>query len=247
MDNDAVEITLFSDGISGSSMPLAINGENIVGNSGPLVYISRLEKALHVLRPNLRFDAAYPGWVTLQEGDGTQVENGIVWSIKKMLPINLGGKPLQNPEAGTREVKPRLRKDIFLDDGTALRVLAQKFTVFFQFNVFAKNPNDAEEIADWFQFGFMDHFGGLFGSHYTVFRQRLQDNEVEKLNQTFNVRSLEYIVDVERYTAIPQSLIDVIQIQVKDTYGNPSTAESNTTSKNSSTPSGGGGDSGSGY
>ena len=63
----------------------------------------------------------------------------------------------------------------------------------------------------------MDHFGGLFGSHYTVFRQRLKDIEVRKLNQMFNVRSIEYSVDLERYTAIPQSLIDVIRVQVKDT------------------------------
>ena len=213
--DNTVEITLFNDGISGVDMPLTINGESIVGNSGPLLYISRLEKTLHVLRPTLQFDAAYPSWVSVED-DSAQVENGIVWSINKMLPANLGGKPRSNPETGTREVKPRLREDIYLDDGTALRVLSQRFTVFYQFDVFAKNPNDAEEIADWFQFGFMDHFGSLFGSHYTVFRQRLKDTEALKLNQTFNVRSIEYSVDLERYTAIPQSLIDIIKVQVKD-------------------------------
>ena len=69
---------------------------------------------------------------------------------------------------------------------------------------------------DWFQFAFMDHFGGLFGSHYTVFRQRLKDKEVDELNQTFNVRSLEYTVDLERHTAIPADLIDVIRVKVSE-------------------------------
>ena len=208
------DITVYSDGISGTDMPLTINGQDIVGNAGPLQYIHKLEKGLHALKPNLRFDASYPDWLVNKEST-LQVENGIVWSVNKMLPVNLGGKPLQNPEAGVREVKPRLREDIFLDDGTALRVLAQRFTVFYQFDIFAKSSNEAEELADWFQFGFMDHFGGLFGSHYTVFRQRFKDKDVEELNQTFNVRSIEYTVDLERYTAIPQSLIDIITFKVK--------------------------------
>jgi len=210
-----IDITLYREGIAGEEMPLNVNGEDIVGNVGPLKYIAGLEKALHLLRPKLRFDASYPLWVTLKE-ESNKVENGIVWSINKMLPVNLGGKPASNPEVGTREVKPRLREDIMLDDGTALRVLAQRFTVFFQFNIFAKSPNEAEDLTDWFQFAFMDHFGGLFGSHYTVFRQRLKDKEVEELNQTFNVRSLEYAVDVEKYTAIPAGLIEVIQIKLEE-------------------------------
>ena len=86
----------------------------------------------------------------------------------------------------------------------------------FQFDIFAKSPNEAEDLTDWFQFAFMDHFGGLFGSHYTVFRQRMKDNEVEKLNQTFNVRSLEYSVDVEKYTAVTAGLIEVIQIKLEE-------------------------------
>ncbi len=212
-NNDTVEITLYNDGVSGASMPLTINGESIVGNAGPLEYIRKLEIGLHSLKPNLQFSAAYPEWVINKEST-MQVENGIVWSVNRMLPVNLGGKPLNNPEAGTREVKPRLREDIMLDDGTALRVLAQRFTVFYQFDIFAKNANDAEELADWFQFAFMDHFGGLFGSHYTVFRQRSKDKDVEELNQSFNVRSIEYTVDLERYTAIPQSLIDIITFKV---------------------------------
>ena len=133
--DNTVEITLFNDGISGVDMPLTVNGESIIGNSGPLLYMSRLEKTLHVLRPALRFDSEYPEWVTTQE-ESSKVENGIVWSINKMLPANLGGKPRSNPESGTREVKPRLREDIYLDDGTALRVLSQRFTVFFQFDIF---------------------------------------------------------------------------------------------------------------
>jgi hypothetical protein len=211
----AVKITLYNDGVSGEDMPLTINNEDITGNASPLLYIQRLEKVLHLLKPDIRFDAAYPAWVISKDPD-FQVENGVVWSIDKMLPVNLGGKPKSNPESGTREVKPRLRKDVYLDDGTALRVYAQRFTVFYRFDIFAKNPQEAEELTDWFQFAFMDHFGGLFGSHYTVFRQRLKDKEVDKLNQTFNVRSLEYTVDLERHTAIPADLIDVIKIKVSD-------------------------------
>jgi predicted alternative tryptophan synthase beta-subunit len=47
-----------------------------------------------------------------------------------------------------------------------------------------------------------------------VFRQRTKDKDIEELNQTFNVRSIEYTVDLERYTAIPQSLIDIITFKV---------------------------------
>ena len=213
MADKPVEITVYNDGVSGTNMPLTINGQDVVGNAGPLEYIAKMEKGIHALKPNLQFDAAYPEWVINKEST-MQVENGIVWSVNKMLPVVLGGKPLQNPESGTREVKPRLREDILLEDGTALRVLAQRFTVFYQFDIFAKNPNEAEELADWFQFGFMDHFGGLFGSHYTVFRQRQKDKDIEELNQNFNVRSIEYTVDLERYTAIPQSLIDIITFKV---------------------------------
>jgi len=214
-DKNIVEVTLYRDGIDGESMPLTVNGENIIGNAGPLQYIAKLEETIHILRPDLRFDAAYPEWVVNTDGTA-QVENGIVWSINKMLPVNLGGKALSNPESGVREVKPRLRTDIMLDDGTALRMLAQRFSVYYQFDIFAKSPTEAEDLADWFQFGFMDHFGGLFGSLYTVFRQRMKDKEVEKLNQTFNVKSIEYIVDIERYTAVPESLIDMITFKVTE-------------------------------
>ena len=58
------------------------------------------------------------------------------------------------------------------------------------------------------------HFGGLFGSHRTVFYQRLRDKDVEELSQNFAVRSVEYTVDLERYTAVPSSLIDSIRISV---------------------------------
>ena len=215
MADDIVKITLYNDGVDGVDMPLTINKEDVSGNASPLVYIERLEQVLHILKPDIRFDAAYPAWVISKDPD-FKVENGIVWSIDRMLPVNLGGKPRANPESGTREVKPRLRTDIFLESGKALRVYGQRFTVFYRFDIFAKNPQEAEELTDWFQFAFMDHFGGLFGSHYTVFRQRLKDKEVDELNQTFNVRSLEYTVDLERHTAIPADLIDVIRVKVSE-------------------------------
>ena len=208
-----VELTLYNDGVSGIKHPLVINGEDILGNTSPLDYIARLQKSLNLLKPELRFDAAYPEWVISDE-DPMEVENGIIWSVNKMLPAVLGGKNLSNPESGTREQKPRLREDITLEDGTALRVYGQRFTVYYQFDIFAKNPDDAELLADWFMFGFMQHFGGLFGSHNTVFRQRTKDKEVSELNQTFQVRSLEYTVDLEQYTAIPANLLEAVQFKV---------------------------------
>jgi hypothetical protein len=212
-NQNTIDITLYNDGVKGVQMPLTINGIDIVGNSSPLAYLERLKKALHLLKEDVEFDAAYPEWVINKETT-MKVENGIVWSINQMLPVNLDGKARRNPETGTREVKPRLRKDITLDDGTALRIYGQKFTVYFRFDIFAKSPGGAEDLIDWFQFGFMDHFGGLFGSHRTVFNQRYKDREVEKLNQDLAVRSLEYIVDLERYTAVPTSLVDSIRISV---------------------------------
>ena len=143
MLNNPIDITVYIDGVSGQEEDLVINNEPVIGNVGPLKYITRLEKCLHLLRPSLRFDAAYPTWVTVQE-DANLIENGIVWSINKMLPVNLGGKPQSNPESGTREVKPRLRTDITMEDGTKLRVTAQRFTIFFQFDVCAKSPNEAD-------------------------------------------------------------------------------------------------------
>ena len=214
LSQNVVDITLYSDGTKGRTMPLTINGESIAGNSGPLVYLSRLKKALKILKPEVKFDAAYPEWVVNKETT-MQVENGIVWSINSMLPVNLDGRSRKNPESGTREVKPRLREDIKLDDGTALRVYGQRFTIYFQFDIFAKTPGEAEDLIDWFQFGFMDHFGSLFGSHRTVFRQRTKDDEVNKLNQSLSVRSLEYTVDLERYTAVPKELIKAIEIDVR--------------------------------
>ena len=210
---NVVEITLYNDGVSGRKHPLVVNGEEILGNTSPLDYIARLQKTLNLLKPELRFDAAYPEWVISDE-DPMEVENGIIWSVNKMLPAILGGKNLSNPESGTREQKPRLREDITLDDGTALRVYGQRFTVYYQFDIFAKNPDDAEILADWFMFSFMQHFGGLFGSHNTVFRQRTKDKEVSELNQTFQVRSLEYTVDLEQYTAIPANLLEAVQFKV---------------------------------
>ena len=214
VSQNVVDITLYSNGIKGETMPLSINGQNIVGNSGPLTYLKRLKKALQIIKPEIEFDAAYPEWV-INKDNTMQIENGVVWSINSMLPVNLDGRSRKNPESGTREVKPRLREDIKLDDGTALRVYGQRFTVYFQFDIFAKTPGEAEDLIDWFQFGFMDHFGGLFGSHRTVFRQRTKDIEVMKLNQSMDVRSLEYTVDLERYTAVPEELIKAIEINVR--------------------------------
>ena len=210
---NTVEVTLYTDGVSGVKHPLVVNGEDVLGNTSPLDFISKLQKTLNLLKPDLRFDAAYPDWVISDE-DPMEVENGIIWSINKMLPAILGGKTLQNPESGTRELKPRLREDITLEDGTALRLYGQRFTVFFQFDIFAKSPDEAEELSDWFMFGFMQHFGGLFGSHNTVFRQRTKDKEVSELNQQFQVRSLEYTVDLEQHTAIPANLIEAVLFKV---------------------------------
>ena len=210
---NTVEVTLYTDGVSGIKHPLVVNGEDVLGNTSPLDFISKLQKTLNLLKPDLRFDAAYPDWVISDE-DPMEVENGIIWSINKMLPAILGGKTLQNPESGTRELKPRLREDITLEDGTALRLYGQRFTVFFQFDIFAKSPDEAEELSDWFMFGFMQHFGGLFGSHNTVFRQRTKDKEVSELNQQFQVRSLEYTVDLEQHTAIPANLIEAVLFKV---------------------------------
>ena len=210
---NTVEVTLYTDGVSGIKHPLVVNGEDVLGNTSPLDFISKLQKTLNLLKPDLRFDAAYPDWVISDE-DPMEVENGIIWSINKMLPAILGGKTLQNPESGTRELKPRLREDITLEDGTALRLYGQRFTVFFQFDIFAKSPDEAEELSDWFMFGFMQHFGGLFGSHNTVFRQPTKDKEVSELNQQFQVRSLEYTVDLEQHTAIPANLIEAVLFKV---------------------------------
>ena len=210
---NTVEVTLYTDGVSGIKHPLVVNGEDVLGNTSPLDFISKLQKTLNLLKPDLRFDAAYTDWVISDE-DPMEVENGIIWSINKMLPAILGGKTLQNPESGTRELKPRLREDITLEDGTALRLYGQRFTVFFQFDIFAKSPDEAEELSDWFMFGFMQHFGGLFGSHNTVFRQRTKDKEVSELNQQFQVRSLEYTVDLEQHTAIPANLIEAVLFKV---------------------------------
>ena len=210
---NTVEVTLYTDGVSGVKHPLVVNGEDVLGNTSPLDFIAKLQKTLNLLKPDLRFDAAYPDWVISDE-DPMEVENGIIWSINKMLPAILGGKTLQNPESGTRELKPRLREDLTLKDGTALRLYGQRFTVFFQFDIFAKSPDEAEELSDWFMFGFMQHFGGLFGSHNTVFRQRTKDKEVSELNQQFQVRSLEYTVDLEQHTAIPANLIEAVLFKV---------------------------------
>tara|TARA_Y100000310_G_C20688937_1_gene820952 strand:+ start:2989 stop:3684 length:696 start_codon:yes stop_codon:yes gene_type:complete len=210
---NTIELTLYRDAINGESMPLLIEGESVVGNTSPLDYIERLSKTIGLLRPELHFDAAYPDWVINQE-EPMEVENGIVWSINKMLPVNLGGKPQPNPDVGTREVKPRFREDVFLEDGSALRIFAQKFTIFYQFDVFSISPDEAEKLTEWFQFAVMQHFGGLFGSHYTVFRQRLKDADVVKLNQKFNVRSLEYSVDLEQYSAIPESVVEAIKFNI---------------------------------
>ena len=210
---NTVEVTLYTDGVSGVKHPLVVNGEDVLGNTSPLDFIAKLQKTLNLLKPDLRFDAAYPDWVISDE-DPMEVENGIIWSINKMLPAILGGKTLQNPESGTRELKPRLREDLTLEDGTALRLYGQRFTVFFQFDIFAKSPDEAEELSDWFMFGFMQHFGGLFGSHNTVFRQRTKDKEVSELNQQFQVRSLEYTVDLEQHTAIPANLIEAVLFKV---------------------------------
>ena len=210
---NTVEVTLYTDGVSGVKHPLVVNGEDVLGNTSPLDFIAKLQKTLNLLKPDLRFDAAYPDWVISDE-DPMEVENGIIWSINKMLPAILGGKTLQNPESGTRELKPRLREDLTLEDGTALRLYGQRFTVFFQFDIFAKSPDEAEELSDWFMFGFMQHFGGLFGSHNTVFRQRTKDKEVSELNQQFQVRSLEYTVDLEQPTAIPANLIEAVLFKV---------------------------------
>ena len=210
---NTVEVTLYTDGVSGIKHPLVVNGEDVLGNTSPLDFIAKLQKTLNLLKPDLRFDAAYPDWVISDE-DPMEVENGIIWSINKMLPAILGGKTLQNPESGTRELKPRLREDLTLKDGTALRLYGQRFTVFFQFDIFAKSPDEAEELSDWFMFGFMQHFGGLFGSHNTVFRQRTKDKEVSELNQQFQVRSLEYTVDLEQHTAIPANLIEAVLFKV---------------------------------
>ena len=46
--------------------------------------------------------------------------------------------------------------------------------------------------------------------------QLVAEGPVEKLNQTFNVRSLEYSVDVEKYTAVTAGLIEVIQIKLEE-------------------------------
>ena len=78
----------------------------------------------------------------------------------------------------------------------------------------AANATTIEEFAAEADRVLREKFGGLFGSHYTVFRQRLKDADVVKLNQKFNVRSLEYSVDLEQYSAIPESVVEAIKFNI---------------------------------
>lgn len=209
------DITLYREGSTAEVDSFVVDGIHIDGATSHLGYITRMQKVLKYLKPDLRFDAAYPEWVTTKKPPN-RVEDGIVWSVRKMLPWKLGGKIDDSRNVGTREVASRQRT-VLRDKGTGKETMiqAQRFTVFYQFDIFATNPNKAEEIADWFQFAFMWFFGGLFGAMHTEFRQRLRDKEVEKLNQTMCVRTLEYAVDIEKRAGVEMPVINKIEISLQ--------------------------------
>jgi len=184
-------------------------------------FIANMERTLHVARPGLRFDPAYPEYLSekLPPDGARRFENAVTWDVANMVPANTG-KPNRNPDSGDfREAKPRLRStEVFDEEGNRWKLKIQNLFAWLRFDVWAHTAYEAEEIAQWL-FTFMQTYGGRFGSQQVRFSQRLRDRELLKINNKLQTRTLEYTVLLEEYTASKHDLIEEITVDVESITG----------------------------
>jgi len=180
-----------------------------------LDFIGNLSQALEILAPDIDFYPAYPETVLFYEDKADRFRTTITWDVQHMSPHQLGGKARPNPDTGTREVKPRLRREVIYNDGTQYELLSQLFQAFIKFDIWALTGEEAERIAYWFQLDFMAHYGHVLGSPHVRFYERVRDLELLKINNRLQTRSLVYYVQLQENTVKPVDLIQRIATRIQ--------------------------------
>ena len=131
-----------------------------------------------------------------------------------MSPHVLGGKALPNPSSGTRETKPRLRKEIVSRNGQHFMLSGQMLQTFLKFDIWALTGKEAEVTANWFQHNLMAHYSHQFGSPHCAFYERSRDQELRRINNQLQTRSLLFYVQLEENTVEPVSIIEQVTTRI---------------------------------
>jgi len=180
-----------------------------------LDFIGNLSQALAIIAPDIDFYPAYPETVTFYDDYADRFRTTITWDVDHMSPHQLGGRARPNAHSGTREVKPRLRREVVYNDGTQYELLSQLLQAFIKFDIWALTGEEAERTAYWFQLDFMAHYGHVLGSPHVYFYERLRDRELLRINNRLQTRSLVYYVQLQENTVKPVDLIQRISTRIQ--------------------------------
>jgi hypothetical protein len=213
-----MKIAVYTDNYEDLSLIGADTPDGTPDDGGGLTdFITFIKRALEILSPAdnpLRLEPALPSHALNTEP--VELKPFMVWTVESMMPGKLGGKPHGNPDAGHREVLPRLRQTVTDSEGVPYDLYAQTMQAEIRFDVWAKDAADAERITEWFRRFFMIHIAPLSGSSNVWLKTRKSDKEVEKLNTSLHVRSLLYHVQFEEITAVRTETIQAITVQITE-------------------------------
>lgn len=121
-----------------------------------------------------------------------------------------------------KERKPRLRETInevneVTGESLIGEVFAQKFECKIQFDIFASEYKQAEQVMNDFE-ELMFSYTGFFkknGVAELFFNEHLTDSKFENLRENLSIRSLQYYVEIEKITVIFREKIKEIETLVQ--------------------------------
>lgn len=171
-------------------------------------------ETLKILDSGIAYVPAYPSYLLENETESivsnikTTPKTIITYQTVQAEPGSLNGQPFGKP----KEIKPRIREQLFLDplfrkdiDSQAenlkyYRSTGQWFDNLVQFDLWSKTNYEAENSMDWFE-DVLFKYQGMFkelGISEMKYYKRVRDDTLIKWKNKFSVRSLIYYFRTEK-------------------------------------------------
>lgn len=117
---------------------------------------------------------------------------------------------------GTREIKPRFRQAINVDDNTMVSIYAQVFDYEIQFDMWEQSNDKLNKLADQFE-DFMMTYAGYFkkeGVGEVVF-DRMYNQAGASWRENLLNHSYVYLVRIEKQIVVPENVIKEVIAKVE--------------------------------
>lgn len=172
-------------------------------------FITMLNKVCSLTMPDVEFIPDEGRITKITESMKNLDHPYITYTVKERIPKG--------------ELKHRLREEIYeeTDDKGNKRlgeVWGQKFKCCLQFNIFACEYKEAEEVMEKFE-ELMISYAGYFkqnGVAELFFQKHFTDDYYQNLRETLSIRNLCYYVEIEKQTVIFREKIQEIELLAQE-------------------------------